>query len=56
MVWNPEIPYTGLPPLPPRDLDIEPKSVLKALLQDVKVGRERLFVNHEFLDVLTRTD
>jgi Fic family protein len=26
------------------------------LLQDVKVGRERLFVNHEFLHVLTRAD
>jgi len=26
------------------------------LLSDVKVGRELLFVNHEFLDVLTRTD
>lgn len=26
------------------------------LLHDVKVGRERLFVNHEFLTVLTRTD
>lgn len=26
------------------------------LLQDVKVGRERLFVNHEFLDVLTRPE
>jgi Fic family protein len=26
------------------------------LLRDVKVGRERLFVNHEFLDVLTRPE
>lgn len=26
------------------------------LLQDIKVGRERLFVNHEFLSVLTRAD
>lgn len=26
------------------------------LLEDVKVGRERLFVNHEFLDVLTRSE
>ena len=26
------------------------------LLQDVKVGRERLFVDHKFLDVLTRAD
>lgn len=26
------------------------------LLSDVKVGRERLFVNHEFLDVLTRPE
>lgn len=26
------------------------------LLQDVKAGRERLFVNHEFLDVLTRPE
>ncbi|AKU17195.1 Fic family protein [Luteipulveratus mongoliensis] len=26
------------------------------LLNDVKIGRERLFVNHEFLDVLTRPE
>ncbi|MEO6019994.1 MAG: hypothetical protein ABIP45_07070 [Knoellia sp.] len=26
------------------------------LLSDVKVGRELLFVNHEFLDVLTRPE
>ena len=26
------------------------------LLGDVKVGRELLFVNHEFLDVLTRPE
>lgn len=26
------------------------------LLEAIKVGRERLFVNHEFLDVLTRPD
>jgi Fic family protein len=26
------------------------------LLEDIKVGRERLFVNHEFLDVLTRPE
>lgn len=26
------------------------------LLRDVKLGRERLFVNHEFLDVLTRSE
>ena len=26
------------------------------LLNEAKVGRERLFVNHEFLDVLTRAD
>lgn len=26
------------------------------LLEDTKVGRERLFVNHEFLDVLTRPE
>lgn len=26
------------------------------LLRDVKVGRERLFVNHEFLNVLTRSE
>jgi Fic family protein len=26
------------------------------LLADIKVGRERLFVNHEFLDVLTRSE
>jgi hypothetical protein len=26
------------------------------LLSDVKVGRERLFVNHEFLQVLVRND
>jgi hypothetical protein len=26
------------------------------LLSDIKVGRELLFVNHEFLDVLTRPE
>lgn len=26
------------------------------MLRDIKVGRERLFVNHEFLDVLTRPE
>lgn len=30
--------------------------VQAGLLMDVKVGRERLFVNHEFLNVLTRPD
>lgn len=30
--------------------------VAAALLRDVKVGRELLFVNHEFLDVLTRPE
>lgn len=30
--------------------------VKAGLLHDVKVGRERLFVNHEFLDVLTRPE
>ncbi|KQY56435.1 Fic family protein [Nocardioides sp. Root140] len=30
--------------------------VVAGLLSDVKVGRERLFVNHEFLDVLTRAE
>lgn len=30
--------------------------VAAGLLSDVKVGRELLFVNHEFLDVLTRPE
>jgi Fic family protein len=30
--------------------------VAAGLLRDVKVGREVLFVNHQFLDVLTRPD
>jgi hypothetical protein len=30
--------------------------VAAGLLSDVKVGREVLFVNHEFLEVLTRAD
>ena len=30
--------------------------VTAGLLRDTKVGRERLFVNHELLDVLTRPD
>ncbi len=31
-------------------------SVEAGLLSDIKVGRERLFVNHEFLEVLTRAE
>ena len=30
--------------------------VTAGLLSDVKVGREVLFVNHEFLEVLTRVE
>lgn len=30
--------------------------VTAGLLEEIKVGRELLFVNHDFLDVLTRTD
>jgi len=33
MVWNPEVPFDDLPPLPPRDIDLEPKSVLKAAIE-----------------------
>ena len=30
MVWSPDVPFDELPPLPPVDLDLEPKQVLKA--------------------------
>ena len=30
MAWNPDVPFDELPPLPPADLDLEPKPVLKA--------------------------
>jgi Fic family protein len=33
MVWNPDVPFNDLPPLPPRDIDLEPKSVLKAAIE-----------------------
>lgn len=33
MAWNPEIPFNDLPPLPPPDLDLEPKLVLKAAIE-----------------------
>lgn len=33
MAWNPEIPFNDLPTLPPLDLDLEPKSVLKAAIE-----------------------
>lgn len=33
MVWNPEVPFDDLPPLPPPDMDLEPKSVLKAAIE-----------------------
>ena len=33
MSWSPEIPFNDLPPLPPADLDLEPKEVLKATIE-----------------------
>lgn len=33
MPWSPEIPYDGLPPLPPEGIDLEPRSVLKAAIE-----------------------
>ncbi|QMW66727.1 Fic family protein [Mumia sp. ZJ1417] len=33
MSWDPEIPYNDLPPLPPLDIDLEPKRVLKAAIE-----------------------
>lgn len=33
MSWNPDVPFNDLPPLPPADLDLEPKPVLKATVQ-----------------------
>lgn len=33
MRWNPDIPFNGLPPLPPAGLDLEPKTVLKATVE-----------------------
>ncbi|CAM2879135.1 Fic family protein [Skermania piniformis] len=31
-MWNPEIPFNALPPLPPKDIDLEPRQVLKATI------------------------
>lgn len=33
MTWSPEVPFNDLPPLPPPDLDLEPKRVLKATVE-----------------------
>lgn len=33
MSWGPDVPFNDLPPLPPADLDLEPKPVLKATVQ-----------------------
>ncbi|MFD3687082.1 Fic family protein [Nocardiopsis sp. NPDC058631] len=33
MLWSPDVPFNGLPPLPPAGLDLEPKPVLKATVQ-----------------------
>ncbi|GAB2526011.1 Fic family protein [Nocardiopsis aegyptia] len=33
MPWSPDVPFNDLPPLPPADLDLEPKPVLKATVQ-----------------------
>lgn len=30
MSWSPEVPFSGLPPVPPPGIDLEPKPVLKA--------------------------
>ena len=37
-------------------VDMAARAVGAGLLRDAKVGRELLFVNHEFLDVLTRPE
>lgn len=46
MPWSPEIPFNGLPPLPPAGLDLEPKVVLKATVEARTAN----------LDVLTRPE
>jgi len=33
MTWSPETPYDQLPPLPPSEVDLEPKVVLKAAIE-----------------------
>ncbi|MFV0451747.1 MAG: Fic family protein [Propioniciclava sp.] len=33
MRWSPEVPFNDLPPLPPDDIDLEPKPVLKAAIE-----------------------
>lgn len=33
MSWSPDVPFNDLPPLPPTDLDLEPKAVLKATIE-----------------------
>lgn len=33
MYWSPAVPFNDLPALPPPDLDLEPKRVLKAAIE-----------------------
>lgn len=33
MGWNPEVPFNDLPPLPPAGLELEPRPVLKAVIE-----------------------
>ncbi len=33
MSWTPDVPYNLLPPVPPQDVELEPKSVLKATVE-----------------------
>lgn len=33
MGWSPDVPYNDLPPLPPVDVDLEPKAVLKETIE-----------------------
>lgn len=33
MRWSPEVPFNDLPPLPPADVDLEPRRVLKATVE-----------------------
>lgn len=33
MPWRPEVPFNDVPPLPPQGLDLEPRAVLKAVIE-----------------------
>lgn len=56
MTFDPSKPYNELPLLPPV-ADVESRAVLKAcigILRERKIGREKIFLNPAFIDLLKR--